>query len=587
MLPAEARNWTPEERERAQAKLRDPMWTIPHFGQVKRENDKPGPADWANVDDSLEREIACFVADVSDEQHDADGATTEWAVVLKPRQSTRSTNFELAGLGLIMDRPGWDHVCIADTDGRAQYLHERIHYSYDRWDKRYRTPKLTNKERQQLTLEPELGGKARTMSAREANAGLGQTPNSFHWSEVGYCPEAATTWRDIYPSMAQRYNAKAVFECTPTEAQSEWHEMCLDAQKEGGRFRYFFASWQMSRLARRPWPKGEKPDSEEAQLLERYGRGTHPLTLDHLAFRRESLANVREYRENPDLFFMHYPPDDLVCWMSRAKAAIPGRILQRHLQRILVPWTLDGLEVYENPDARAVYVMGVDPAGFSANDHAAFHIFRANRGSEAQVACFADHVDSIRAADEAMRVGERFGWPLLVCENNGVGHGFLTSMIERGYPNIWYGPEGNPGWNNNQKSYAEARSHLLDLLDSPSFVIRDKDTVSQLQSYRDDRLVAQTESASVLSQLRGGKSGGRRAKHHWDKASALFSVALGIRSRSWPSLTTGADVRSRIEAPSDWNNMSFADRNRYHREVRMLRGKGEQRPGFVRRTFKR
>ena len=57
-------------------------------------------------------------------------------------------------------------------------------------------------------------------------------------------------------------------------------------------------------------------------------------------------------------------------------------------------------------------------------------------------------------------------------------------------------------------------------------IIRDEDLVEQLGTYKNDKRV---EDGVVAEQLRGAIGRRRRARHHWDKVSALLMLVVGAR----------------------------------------------------------
>jgi hypothetical protein len=508
---------------------RDPEFSLRAFGRVKGFDGKEVSADFERVDATLATEIAAYA------REPAAGCPTRWQVVLKYRQAARSTNFELCGLALAMYRPGWDHVCIADTEDRAKYLHERLHYTYERWPTAIRTPNFSAKEKSQLTLTP-AGGTCRILSAAAANAGIGQSIDSLHASELGYWRyvHPGEVWSDIYPALASRDHARCVFECTPTDLNSWWHSFYCDAKRGNGRFDAYFTPFWKSRICRRKWPEGAAMHAEEERWLAAYG--PQGMTREHLAFRRDALENAPEFRQHPERFAQAYPFDDVSCWLSSASAAIPAHLLDRFDPANLVPWKPPYIE-YEAPQQGGLYIIGVDPAGFLARDHAAFHVWMANRHSERQVASYADHVDPNRLAQRLVQVAHRYNDALIVVEANGVGAGTLGALRHHGYPHVYHRGSGQPGWNNNPRTVEEYTGLLIEHLAETEFVIRDADTIDQLRSYGHEKKTEQSDVAEQR-QIQGvtKKRGARRERHHWDKVSALLGVIVGLRSRNWPSL---------------------------------------------------
>jgi hypothetical protein len=568
------------EREKALKRLRDPMFTIPRFAKVKNFNGQEAPADFSVIDANLKPAVAGFVADADFEN----GEETTWWVELKYRQAARSTNYELGGYALAQYRPGWDHCCLADTDDRAKYLHQRIQYAHHRWPKDVREPTYSAKERNQLTFQH--GAVCRTLSAGQAAAGIGQSMDSFHASECGYYKaiDPDIVWGDLYPAMAARPNCKVIFECTSTTQRSWWHDFCLAAKRGAenfSRFRYRFTPYYMSNITKKPWHKTWQLDNEELNLLEKYGK--LGLTLPHLAFRRHAMANVPAIKKDPALFPMYYPFDDVTCWLKAiGRQTFRAGVLDKHIHSILVPWIESDegkIKTFKSPVGSRDYVIGVDPCGYAARDHASAQCFCVNPGDEHQAAVISGHMDpeEMVGTDEApgplLRLARMYK-ALVVIEANGVGETTIALMRAAHYPHIYYRGKKSPGWNNNPKTIDEITGFMQEYL-RDKWTISDEDTVEQLQSYRHDKRVEQAAGAEQLQIMANRRRSIRRDRHHWDKVSALLGVVVGARSRMWRSLHLPVQQQDEVVEFSR-EAFTFDERVTHRKESAILDGKIEK-----------
>ena len=528
--------------------LRTPEKALPKYGHVH--DQKTGvfvPYDSFGITDELQATTLDYL---SQPERTKDGQTT-WLTELASRQSGKSLTVEYGCYCKAAYTPGWDHVTIADTGDRALYLHRRTHELHERWDERCRTPTQATRESRQLTFDGTIGGKMRVLSAESGAVGLGQSPDSFHPSECAYWADFAGSMVLIYPSLINRDHGLVVFECTPWEAGCDWHDHCQDAKREMGRHRYrFFPMWD-SRLNRRAWPKGAALDTEEERLLNTYG--ADGLTISNLAFRRLMLETDRELRRRPELFPVWYPFDDVTCWIGTATAAIPAHALARHIAKakMMMAWRAPYTE-WEAPIRGAKYVIGVDPSGYAARDHAAFHALRVTPGGGptgepdrslpwVQAATFADHIDPLAFTHELVRAAVRYNMAEIFVESNGVGQGCLGILDNLGYPNVYYEAKKKPGLTttpgSGPRSLEALTTNLVDaLLDL--LCLRDPDTVAQLQSYKHDKRVEESVNTEIV---RGQPSKRRRERHHWDKVSALMLAVAG--ARRYPRVET-IDLRS-------------------------------------------
>ena len=485
----------------------------------------------------------------------------KWLTLLGYRQAGKSLTAELCGYVRAAYTPGHDHVCIADNRDRAEYLHRRIHLTHSRWPEPVRAKTVPNREVRQLTFQH--GGKMRVLSGESGAVGIGQSPDSFHGSELPYWRNAGHQFSMIYPSMINRDHSQILLESTPapmSEPSAEWwRDHCRDAKLGRGRWAYAFFPFWDGVLNQRPWPQGQQLTLEEMRLLEKYGH--LGLRKDNLQFRRLMIETDAEIRRNPDLFRVYYPFDDLTCWIASVGSVFHPTLLRKHQEAQLVKWTEPYME-YEQPEGGAVYVMGVDPAGYAARDHASFQVLKVYDGEWTQVATYGGVTDPVVFAKKINEVGKKYNNALVAVESNGVGVATLALLEELGYSNLFYEKPYKPGVAATAKSVTMMLSYLQDAL-RDELILRDEDTVGQLGSYREDK---RTERSAVSEMLHSGKSGKRRERHHWDKISALQIACLAARQ---------APRRYKKSAPDGLENVLLF-RNMSYDQVETFRKKSSQ-----------
>ena len=465
----------------------------------------------------------------------------KWLTLLGYRQGGKSLTSELCGYVKSAYTPGHDHVCIADNKDRAEYLHRRIHLTHSRWPEPVRARTVPNREVRQLTFQH--GGKMRILSGESGAVGIGQSPDSFHGSELPYWRNAGHQFSMIYPSMINRDHAHVLLESTPSpmsEPSAEWwRDHCRDAKLGMGRWVYAFFPFWDGVLNQRPWPQGSSLTNEEIELMNRYsGEG---MKREHLAFRRLMIETDAEIRKNPDLFRVYYPFDDITCWIASIGSVFHADLLRKHQEKTLIPWKAPYME-YEQPEGGAVYVMGVDPAGYAARDHASFQVLKVYDGEWTQVATYGGVTDPLVFAKKIYHIGQKYNNALVAVESNGVGVATLALLEDMNYSNLYYEKAYRPGVAATSKSLAMMLSYLQDaLLDS--LILNDEDTVGQLGSYREDKSVERSVSSEILH---SGKPNRRRGRHHWDKISALQIACLAARQ---------APRRYKKSAPEELKNV--------------------------------
>lgn len=504
--------------------LRNPLKSLPALGQVHdQQTGQFLKYDPRRLTNNLQHEILSYFANPPR----TPTGQTRFLTVLTARQMGKSLTAEYACYPKAAYNPGWDHVCIADIGDRADYLHRRVHHLHERWPEQYRAPTIPNREARQLTFERKVGGKMRVLSAETGAVGIGQSPDSFHASECAFWADFAGSMTLINPSLMNRDNALAVFECTPWRADGDWYDHVHEAKKGLARHAYLFQPFWDGHLNSRPWDQSWSKDLEELRFMERYGKDG--LTWNNLAFRRFVIETDVEIRRHPELFAVFYPFDDLSCWTVNASSAIPTHAIARHewtaMHEPVGPYT----ELHA-PRPDSIYVIGADPCGHAARDHAAFQVLEVTEDHWYQVAHYAGHTDPNAFTDELVRAGKRYNNAVIACESNGVGQAVLSLLRERNYPKVFYQASGKPGIATagaGEFAIDKLTSWLIDaLLDE--LVLGDKDTFAQLKSYKNDKRIEEGVAAELT---RGAPSKRRRDRHHWDKISALM-MAIVVARRS-------------------------------------------------------
>ena len=278
-----------------------------------------------------------------------------------------------------------------------------------------------------------------------------------------------------------------------------------------------------------------------------------------------------EIRRNPDLFGVYYPFDDVTCWVAVSTSVIHPSILKRHREKKLKSW-VGPYEEYEPPEPGAVYVIGVDPAGYAARDHAAFQVLKVYDGEWTQVACYADHTEPLPFTRKLLEVAERYHHATVAVESNGVGAAVLALLEEMECKNVYYEKAYRPGIAATSKSVDQMLSWLQEAL-RDELTLHDADTVDQLTSYKHDKRVERGASHEILS---GGGSGKRRRnRHHWDKISAL-QIAV-VAARRAPRRLKSTSENDRTENVVLFRDMSWDQVEAYRKEEASRKGKGKSR----------
>ena len=110
--------------------LRDPALSLPRFGWIiDQKTGKKLKYDSQAITKNLQNTILSYVSNPPISEH----GQTKWLALLGYRQGGKSTSAELAFYTRAAYTYGHDHVCIADTSDRAEYLHKRVHHLHGKW----------------------------------------------------------------------------------------------------------------------------------------------------------------------------------------------------------------------------------------------------------------------------------------------------------------------------------------------------------------------------------------------------------------------------------------------------------------------
>lgn len=569
-----------QDAQDALTALRDPRISLPLYGWVlDQEEATELKYDPNRITHRLQSDILQYMA----EPQRNEASYPLFEVVVKYRQGGASTTAETAAYPLCAYSPGWDHLCIADVTWRADYLHQKVQYLHSHWVKEFRVKAEHGlRESRQLTFDRNTGGKMRVLSMNQASAGIGQTPNSLHISEVPFCEGVEQQWTLMEAPLGNQKQVRVLLESTPAPMDYPSAEFWKDTYEKGkrreGRWSAKFYAFFDGKLNRRPWGPGWALDLEEQRLLDQYGDVTierpHPMTLEHLAFRRERMATVEEFKRNPDLFFVYYPVDDVTCWLARGRGLIDRSHIEWLNRQAKYPWKDgDTYREYSPPRLGAQYVIGVDPAGWGVRDHASFQVLEVWADRWEQVAVYADNVvDPLPFTEKLIEVGLRYNSANIVVEREGVGAGPLIMLQAKNYPSLFWGADGKPGKSANKQSVEEMFNWFINEVAAKRLLIHDRETVSQIGSYRGDKAV---EDSAKSELLRGQIGRNRRKRHHWDRVSALIMAIVGARR---------APSRTRPDAtPPPKNVLEMPGVMRFHQEQAYVQKKEAaeepQRPG--------
>ena len=608
--------------------MRDVRVSLPAWGHiVDQDTGEQHRYDPDRIAPHLQNSILDFVANTP---RDEDGYN-KWLLVVGSRQTGKSACTTLATYMKTAYHPGTYAAVIADNKDRTEDLFRHINMCHELMDERVRARTISCRESRQLSFEHQA--KIRTLTAGSSMVGIGRSVDFLHLSEACFWEDYAGVWSAMRPALVNRRNAVIIKECTPSTmdmpSAEAYRDEAYDARKGIGRSEFLFAPFYSSSLCERRWDKSQILDAKETLLIEKHGpfspdfashllawmvstngKGGDPMyassvpwiTYLNLAFRRQEISSDKKIRRNPELFEVWYPSDPITCWVVPGGAAIPSQALLRHERSILTPWRPpDGCyQEYANPKPGARYVLAADPAGFGmSGDEASFVVLECWIDSIEVVAEYSTaRSNTIEFAHKICQVAKRYNDAFTAVESNGVGMGALsilamasektgtvlvTPMGEEVRVHIknlvWSGKNDNqvPGIPSSAGYKKASMAYLVDaLLDT--LVLRSEALFEQLRTYKRDKEVEDSEQTKILNPGTVGKK--RRAKHHWDRVSALMLGVWYIRKN--PGLlrykaptaeeaaaeTEAAEERHKATDAVPIDEWSSEDQQAFHKEGR-------------------
>ena len=167
--------------------LQSPSKSLPAFGQVHDQR----TGQFVDYDPyRLTKTLQAEILDYLSNPPQTPNGQSKFLTVLTARQMGKSLTAEYGCYPKAAFTPGHDHVCIADTKDRAEYLHKRVHHLHERWPRSVRSRTIPNREARQLTFRPLQGGKMRVLSAETGAVGSPLTHSTLLSAPFGQTSQA-------------------------------------------------------------------------------------------------------------------------------------------------------------------------------------------------------------------------------------------------------------------------------------------------------------------------------------------------------------------------------------------------------------
>lgn len=350
-------------------------------------------------------------------------------------------------------------------------IYERMYeHLPERWrDLRVRPTRVGG--RRKMLAFPRLGSELEVTSAQAIGSGRGGDLQLLHLSEAPFFPEPEEFLAGIMPQVPATGDSIVALEGTSSGPQTWWHETWQQAKDGANGFQPLFFAWQEDPWTRlRPGLSPEEWTDEEQELATRYAVDGEQLAWLRYQLDVTCFGNVNRRRRE-------FPSSEEDAWVSVGDVAWGTEALLPCYQRRTPLWhgtlTKAGIEkdpegslaVWEEPQARADYVIGVDvAAGLEEGNLCVGSVWRVGRQPgqwPVQVAEWAGRQDPVTFAETLTLLGHYYQKALLAVEVTGIGRPTQTALQKTFfYPRLhrWRRPDAYKasgdtwGWETTWKS---------------------------------------------------------------------------------------------------------------------------------------
>ena len=447
-----------------------------------------------------------------------------WLMVNKYRQAKVTTISVMLLLRDCMYLSGVKGLLIAERQGTAEDVFERILFAYHRLPEDVKMPIAANRKAGTTQIHFCHGGSIKILTTGGRSPAIGRSIDRLVITEFGESKWQRKAAINIFPTLNKRPNAKVVLESTPGRAGSH-HEQMWHLSMEGrGRFHpLFFNWWDDESCGVRD--KNFKPTEAELHV-----RDQHPgMTNISLAFRRAALET--EFGGDIRLFTSKYPSGPYDGWIGEDAPIMPVDVLKPWLDQAVADPLLGmaGCHELEPPKRTSTYLITADPAGFgSTGDKSALTVWDAIERKE--VAFWEDRESPDRFARRLIQVQARYNQALLAVESNAAA--CIATLKDIGVHNLLWTDRNHPGWYATSKRIQEAEARLVKMLYETDITIRSRGTLHQLVNY----------DGSRKKRVKGLDG----ITHHFDRARTAIMAAdiLSRRHFTRAKLEEGAYTRT-------------------------------------------
>lgn len=236
------------------------------------------------------------------------------------------------------------------------------------------------------------------------------------------------------------------------------------------------------------------PNDKELELLK-----NTEIKHYHLAWRRWKINESCNGEE--ELFDVHYPADDVSCFLGGTSQVFPMSALTMQQQFVKDPSWIGTLfsennsivpkkdpkgivSMWDFPKPESTYAIGLDTAEGISKDYSVAIVI--NRATGEQVAMLRGYIPLDELAGEVWKLGMYYNRAWVCPEVNNTGHAVLNDLVHKGYGKIYKRKEGSEnifGFRTTQSTKPELIKNFVSACKDGSFRARSHELLKEMTCY--------------------------------------------------------------------------------------------------------
>ncbi len=302
-------------------------------------------------------------------------------------------------------------------------------------------------------LFPHLNSRYFVATAKDAEAGLGQSYQGLHCTELSRWPGNVKQTLATLGTHQVGNRQGRIYESRPHGDTGHFYEEYQKARRGENGFAPHFYGWWWNPAHSRPTGPGFALTEEEAALCARYAEWragvdcTLPATLlpGQIAWRREQEKDFGLLRQQ------EFAEDSIACFLGSGNCPFSSQAMAIALAGAVAPIEKEiapgaeenGWLCWEQPQDGEEYVLFGDVSGAMGTSRLALEVIKRSTG--AQVGEWVGRESALAFGARCRRIGMRFNRALIALETN-LGDISATAYTAlAGYPNLFWRQEESGG----------------------------------------------------------------------------------------------------------------------------------------------